>query len=270
MAPLTETDLVLFVPIEVEMSADRAKREVTFYGSAFGNRDSQGMRVVKGAFDRGIRERHPQGLIKHFRNHEKLMGPMRHLEEDSYGLLCVGFCSKTPAGDEYLEQVIDKSITHASFRAGIVRDRAHWIKETDPNTGEEIETLNLTELILKEAGGVDLEPANLMATIQAVKSFDDSALDTVLELPYILKSFSLTRRGVDLTAEERRIAKSLLLLHDVLGEQSDTLKALLAPGDITPPPSGAAPSLATPANAEKQPDLSILLASLQQRGRIPL
>ncbi len=260
---------MLFVPIEVEMSADKVKREVTFYGSVFGNRDSQGMRVVKGAFGKSIRERLPQGLVKHFRNHETLVGPMRHLEEDEHGLLCVGFCSKTRTGDEYLEQVADGSITHASFRAGIVRDRAHWVTEEDPVTGEEQETLNLTELILREAGGVDLEPANLLATIVAVKSFgDDSMLDTLFELPYILKSFALNRR--DVTAEERRIAKALLGLHESLGAQSDHLKALLAPGDLTSSLSGMTPSLATPAHAETQPDLSALLASIQQRGRISL
>jgi len=261
---------MLSIPIEVEMSADKVKREVTFYGAAFNNRDSQGMRVIPGAFSKSIRDRLPQGLVKHFRNHEVNVGPMRHAEEDTHGLLCVGFCSKTRAGDEYLEQVADGSLTHASFRAGIVRDRAHWVTETDPITGDEIETLNLTELIWREAGAVDLEPANPLATILAVKSFGgDGMLDTLFELPYILKSYTLCREGRSATAEERRIAKALLQLHGTLSEQAESIKALLAPGDLTSPPRGVTPSLATPAEAEtKQPDLTPLLESLRKRGRI--
>lgn len=259
-----------FIPIEVEMQADPVKREVTFYGSAFNNRDSQGMRVMPGAFAKSIREQLPQGLIKHFRNHEVNVGPMRHLEEDSYGLLCVGYCSKTRAGDEYLEQVKDGALTHASFYAKIVRDRAHYVVETDPVTGDEIETLNLTELILREAGAVDLAPANTLATIVAVKSLGaDDFFDTLLELDYLVKGFALARPGARKpTAEERRIAKTLLNLRGVLGEQEEALKALLAPGDITSSTS-TTPSLATPANAETA-DLTALLESIRARGQIHL
>lgn len=259
------------VPIEVELAADTAKREITFYGSVFGNRDLHGMRVIKGAFAKSIRDRLPKALVKLFRNHEHNIGPMRHAEEDDHGLLCVGYVSKTQLGDETLEQVRDGSLTHCSFRAGIVRDRAHWIVEEDPVTGEEIETLNLTELIWREAGPVDLEPANPLATMVALKSFGgDEGLDALFELPYLLKSEALARGGRKPSADEIRIAKSLLALGDVLGEQRDHLKALLAPGDLTPPSPRAAPSLATPADAETQPDLSVLLASLRQRGQIQL
>lgn len=262
-----------FVPIEVKLSAENvnaAKREVTFYGSAFNNRDKQGMRVIPGAFAKTIREQLPTGEIKHFRNHEVSIGPMRALQEDSYGLLCTGYCSKTRAGDEYLEQCLDGSLTHASIYAKIVRDRAHYVTETDPITGDEIETLNLTELILCEAGMVDLNPANTMATLVAVKGLGDAhLLDTLHELEYTANGFMLALdSGTPLTGEERRLARSLLGAHGALSRHADTLKALLAPGDITQT-SGSAPSLATPAHAETV-DLTAILESIRSRGQIHL
>lgn len=258
-----------FVPIECQLSADAAKREVTFYGSVFNNRDSQGMRVMPNAFGKTIAEQLPRGLVKHYRNHTQSVGPMRHLEQDSYGLLCVGYCSKTQAGNDYLEQALDGSLTHASFYGKIVRDRAEWVTEKNEK-GEDIETLNLGELILVEAGLVDLLPANPLATLVAVKSMGEAeTLDLLLDLDYVVKSFALTSDREKLSAEERRVAKALLGLRKVLNEQGDILKALLAPGDLTSPVQ-ATPSLATPADAETQPDLSALLASIQQRGRISL
>lgn len=260
---------MLSVPIEVEMAANVEKREIEFYASVFGNRDCDGMRVVKGAFAKSISERLPKGFVKLYRNHQYNIGTMLHAEEDSYGLHCVGYVSKEPMGDQTLEKVRDKSLTHCSFRAGVVRDRAHFVVEEDPVTGEKIETLNLTELIWREAGPVDLEPANPLAVIMAVKSFGgDDSLDAFHELPYMLHAMTANPSKKP-TAEERRILKSFLHLRDVLKERGDSIEALLAPGDITSPPK-ATPSLATPANAETQPNLSALLKSLQGRGRINL
>jgi phage head maturation protease len=259
------------MPIEVKLSADVvdvAKREVTFYGSAFGNRDVQGQRVLPNAFGKTIREQLPRGEVKHFRNHTVSIGPMRELVQDSYGLLCTGYCSKTRAGDEYLEQALDGSLTHASIYGRIVRERAEWVTEKDAATGQDIETLNIGEIILYEAGLVDLRPANNLATLVAVKGLgDDGFLDTLLELDYVVKSFALSRNGGRPTAEERRVAKALLSLRAVLEDQEEALKSLLAPGDITQTPESA-PSLATP--AELQPDLTALLESLRQRGQIHL
>lgn len=261
---------MLSIPIEVQMAANVEKRTIEFYAAVFGNRDSDGMRVVKGAFAKSIAERLPKGFVKLFRNHQHNIGTMQHAEEDSYGLHCVGYVSKERIGDETLEKVRDQSLTHCSFRAGVVRDRAHFVVEEDPTTGDKIETLNLTELIWREAGPVDLEPANPLAIITAVKSFGgDESLDAFHELPYMLHAMT-SNPSKKPSAEERRILKSLLHLRDVLKDRGDSIEALLAPGDITQTLSGSAPSLATPAHAETQPDLTALLASIQRRGQINL
>ncbi len=262
------------MPIEVKLTADNVdllKREVTFYGAAFNNRDKQGHRILPGAFSKTIREQLPTGEIKHYRNHEINIGPMRRLVEDSYGLLCTGYVSKMQAGDDYLTQALDGALTHASIYATIVRDRARYVTETDSGSGEEIETLEMSELILVESGLVDRSPANTLATLVAVKSLGDgNFLDLINDLEYVAKDFAEALCGDRLTTEERRVAKSLLGLRKVLDKHGDKItKALLAPGDITSPPQ-ATPSLATPANAETQPDLTALLASIQRRGQIHL
>lgn len=258
---------MLSVPIEVEMAANTEKRTIEFYASVFGNRDTDGMRVVRGAFQKSISERLPQGLVKLFRNHSCNIGRIDHAEEDSHGLFCRGYVSRERMGDETLEKVADRSLTHASFRAGIVRDRAHFVVEEDPVTGDKIETLNLTELIWREAGPVDLEPANPLAVIMAVKSLGgDESMDAFHELPYLLHA--LTANAKKPSAEERRILKTVLHLRDVLKDRGPMIEALLAPGDITQT-SGSAPSLATPAHAETA-DLTRLLESIRSRGQIHL
>lgn len=257
---------MLSVPIEVEMAANIEKRTIEFYASVFGNRDSDGMRVIKGAFQKSIAERLPQGLVKLYRNHACNIGRIDHAEEDSHGLFCRGYVSREPLGDQTLEKVADKSLTHCSFRAGVVRDRAHFVTEEDPVTGDKIETLNLAELIWREAGPVDLEPANTLAVITAIKSLGgDDSMDAFHELPYLLHTLTLTKKP---SAEERRILKTVLHLRDVLKDRGPMIEALLAPGDITQT-LGSAPSLATPANAETA-DLTAILESIRGRGQIHL
>jgi len=256
---------MLSIPIEVELAADTGRREITAYAAVFGNRDLQGMRVMPGAFSKSVAERLPQGQIKLMRNHEQLLGVVRHAEEDGFGLLTVGYVSKTTSGDDCLEMVKDGTLSRYSFRAKIIRASVS-IDGEDPD-GYPIETLDLKELGIKECGPVDLDPANPLATILAVKSLEADMLDNLSELPYVLKSFTLARKSAKLSADERRVALTLLRLHEELGAQSGTLKALLAPESGTSPK--ATPPESTPAEAEKkQPDLSPLLESLRKRGRI--
>lgn len=262
------------MPIEVKLTADNVdlpRREVTFYGAAFNNRDKQGHRILPGAFAKTIREQLPTGEIKHYRNHEINIGPMRRLSEDSFGLLCTGYVSKTQAGDDYLTQALDGALTHASIYATIVKNRARYVPETDPVTGEEIETLEMSELILVESGLVDRSPANTLATLVAVKAFGEGTfLDVVNDLEYVVNDFGNALCGDRLTAEERRVALNLLGLRKALDKHGDKiLKALLAPDSGTQP-NQVAPPRATPAHAETQPDLTALLESLQRRGRINL
>lgn len=258
---------MLSVPIEVELAADTAKREITAYASVFGNRDSQGMRVVAGAFQKSIAERVPSSQVKLFRDHWQHVGVVRHAEEDTYGLLTVGYVSKTPCGDECLEQVKDGSLSRYSFYGRIVR--ANVAIDGEDSEGHPIETLELKELKLFEVGPCNLDPANPLAVIVAVKSMGADMLDNLGEWPFLLKAFAIAGREKGrLSADERHVAAKLLGLHDELASQHETLKALLAPDDGTQP-QRAAPPRATPANAETA-DLTRLLESIRARGQIHL
>lgn len=254
-----------FLPVEVELAADVSKREITAYASVFGNRDAQGMRVMPGAFQKSIAERLPQGQIKLMRNHETLVGNVRHAEEDSFGLLTVGYVSKTMCGDECLTMVKDGTLNRYSFRAKIVRASVS-IDGEDPD-GFPIETLDLKELAIKECGPVDLDPANEMARVLAVKSLDGDFLDVLSELPYLVNLFTLSGREAKLSADERRVCSVLVRLREELDKRGDALKALLAPESSTSP-ARATPDKSTPADAEKSLDLGPLLESLRRRGQI--
>lgn len=254
------------LPIEVQLSADTTKRELTFYGAQIGNRDAQNMRCMPGCFASSINTRLPQGLIKLCRNHEdRNSGVIRHAEEDSYGLLCVAKVSKTQAGDDILTQVSDGSLTHCSFRGSVVRGQ--WVIDGEDEYGHPVETLNLLEIKLKEAGPVDFDPANMGATIIAVKALGPELLDDLRELPLLLKSMTV-HRGRALSSDERRIAKGLLQLREALETQGGLLEALLAPGSTTPP--SAAPVRPTQGAVEKADlaGLDELQRLIRQRGQL--
>jgi HK97 family phage prohead protease len=240
--------MITSLPIEVQLSADRGKRELTYYASQIGNRDFQGMRCMPGCFAQTINTRLPQGLIKLARNHQdKNTGVIKHAEEDSFGLLNVAYVSKTRDGDELLEQVLDGSLTHCSFRGSVIRGA--WVIDGEDDDKRPIETLNLLEIKLKETGPVDFDPANMGATILAVKSLGAEIMDEVRELPLLVKSVVLGR-GRDLTSEERRVVKFLIELRKSLDEHGGVLEAMLAPGSATPPPK-AAPDRPTQEAVEK-------------------
>lgn len=142
---------------------DAEARTIEFYGSVFGNRDSVGDVVDRGAFAKTISERIPRKLIKIFRNHYDPVGMPIELREDSFGLFCLGRIDKTVAGDECLEQCTTGTLAHASFMYRVMQHRLE-----NEEGGEE--SLHLTELKLYETGPVNF-PANELATIlSAAKS----------------------------------------------------------------------------------------------------
>lgn len=142
---------------------DGDARIIEFHGSVFGNRDSTGETVDRGAFAKTIRERHPKKLIKVFRNHWDPVGMPIELREDDYGLFCRARIDRTPVGDECLEQCMSGTLAHASFMYRVLQSRRE-------DAGGE-ETVHLTELKLFETGPVNF-PANELAVILAASKAD--------------------------------------------------------------------------------------------------
>lgn len=86
---------------------DPTGRTVQFYGSAFGNEDSDGDILMPRAFLKSIQENGPgsvQPRIKHLLQHSpySIIGKFTELVEDSKGLLCTSQIADTQEGNDVL------------------------------------------------------------------------------------------------------------------------------------------------------------------------
>lgn len=86
---------------------DATGRTVQFYGSAFGNEDSDGDIIMPGAFTKTILENGPnsrQPRIKHLLQHstQRIIGKFTELAEDQKGLLCTSILANTKDADDAL------------------------------------------------------------------------------------------------------------------------------------------------------------------------
>ena len=86
---------------------DPTGRTVQFYGSAFGNEDSDGDIIMPGAYTKTIQENGPgsrQPRIKHLLQHDKLciLGKFTELVEDAKGLLCTSVLADTEEAKDAL------------------------------------------------------------------------------------------------------------------------------------------------------------------------
>jgi HK97 family phage prohead protease len=86
---------------------DPSGRTVQFYGSAFGNIDSDEDIMVKGAFAKTIQENGPASLrprIQHLSQHNRqiIIGKFTELVEDEFGLLCTSILADNADGNDAL------------------------------------------------------------------------------------------------------------------------------------------------------------------------
>lgn len=86
---------------------DAKGRTVQFYGSAFGNEDSDGDIIMPGAYTKTILENGPasrQPRIKHLLQHNRreIIGKFTELVEDAKGLLCTSVIADTQQGNDAL------------------------------------------------------------------------------------------------------------------------------------------------------------------------
>lgn len=134
-------------PVSLLKDIDPKGRTVQFYGSAFGNVDSDGDVVVKGAFAKTILENGPLGLkrIKHLRQHQaqQLIGRFTDLREDEKGLLCTSVLADSTEGNDALA-LYELDLFEHSIGYGVIK------QQYDQTTG--INTL--TELRLREVSSV--------------------------------------------------------------------------------------------------------------------
>src|SRR4051812_47335823 len=98
---------------------DSAGRTVTGYFAAYGNRDSDGDVIQKGAFAKTITERGPTGLdqIKNLLDHDilKSVGKVTVLKEDDFGLYYESKIGRHALGQDYLMMCEDGLISNHSI-----------------------------------------------------------------------------------------------------------------------------------------------------------
>ncbi|TRZ53857.1 HK97 family phage prohead protease [bacterium] len=114
---------------------------ITLYASAFDNVDSDGDKIIKGAFKRTIKERGPGGTnqILHLLHHDtdRIVGKPESLKEDDFGLLAVVPVPDTTLGTD----------TYKLYKHGIYNEHSIGYKTID---SEQEVTKGVTVNILKE------------------------------------------------------------------------------------------------------------------------
>jgi len=193
------------------IKANSEGRTIFGYASIFGNVDSYGDRVVKGAFKKTIRERGPKGSnqVKFLWNHNPMeipVGVITELKEDDIGLYYEARILRTPKGDELLEAVREGAINRNSFGYSIIKAKT---AEAEDFNGEEVQDLH--ELKLYEISPVNW-PANEDATLMGAKSVESQLLDLLSKanpqnIAEMLTTKALDERVVDaITSREEFMA----------------------------------------------------------------
>jgi len=162
----SEFKAIDFKGTEFKRNSDGLFTEAKFFASVFGNIDSDGEIVVKGAFSKTIKERVPAGLVKlvdsHQWNCQSIIGTVTKAEETDHGLLCTVAISAAASAQEVALKASEGHISQCSFAFRIIHcERGE--------TEDERSCLMLTELKLLEVTWCMLG-ANPATTIESVKA----------------------------------------------------------------------------------------------------
>jgi len=166
---------------------------VTGYFAHFGSIDSDGDRIIPGAFAKTIRENGPDGtgLIKHLLDHDKTkaVGKILVLKEDSTGLYYESKAGRHTNGRDFLMMAEDGILNQHSFGYRTIKQQ----KKSDAN--------DLTELAMLEGSSIQFLGANRNTPVTGVKNFED-VLDEFEALEKALRNGKYSDEGF-LMIEER-------------------------------------------------------------------
>lgn len=165
---------------------DTKKGVVSGYFSAFGNLDSDGDIIEKGAYDRTIRERGPksnQPRIKHLKNHDSRQAPGRltELSEDGFGLFFVSQLARS--GKDFTTLARDTLI---EYDAGIITEHSVGFETITERT--ENENNVITEIRLWEGSSLSAWGANSNTPATGVKDQKD---DLIKYFKYLEKALKI-------------------------------------------------------------------------------
>lgn len=213
-----------------------AGRTVQFYGSAFGNEDSDGDIIMPGAYTKTILENGPgsrQPRIKHLLQHDTrcILGKFTELVEDQKGLLCTSVLADTEdASDALALYELDLFEHSVGFQT---------IKSEYDNTDPENPVRRLTELKLWEVSSVTWG-ANADTPLVSLKGHGLTALQGVEALNARLgKLFKALRTG---TLQD----STYLLLQAEADSLQTAYKGLISLPNPSPKPAPATLEVAEP------------------------
>lgn len=145
---------------------------VTGYFANFGSIDSDGDRIMPGAFSKTIRENGPEGtqLIKHLLDHNKnkAVGKLQVLKEDSVGLYYESKAGRHTDGRDFLLMAEDGIINQHSFGFRIIKEQ----KRADAN--------EISEVAMYEGSSIQFLGANRNTPVTGIKSESDILEDLSL------------------------------------------------------------------------------------------
>lgn len=190
---------------------------ITGYFASFGNKDSDGDIIVKGAFARTINATGPtaaQPRIKHLQNHDpgKPIGKILLLQEDMKGLYYESKVGSHALGIDFVKMVESELITEHSIGYKTIRE------ESKPDGNY------LNELQLWEGSSLTAWGANMNTPLTGMKSLNIEDVNTRIKS---LEKFCRNTTATDETIE--------LLLIEIKQLQQHIIDLSTDPAFATPP-----------------------------------
>jgi HK97 family phage prohead protease len=178
---------------------DQKKGIVTFYFSAFGNRDSDGDVIENGAFKKTFEEN--RARIKHFKNHDpyKTPGRILELQEDTKGAFAISQLVKTTLGRDTLIEYEEGIITEHSMGFNVIKEEL-----------DQFEGVNkIKELRLWEVSSLNAWGANSMTNTVGVKNANE-LIGLIKKLNKVLTNTNISDEGGERLQNELKTLSELL------------------------------------------------------------
>ena len=207
---------------EKPCDVDEGNRKVSGYLAAFGNVDSDGDVILKGAFAKSLQERGVNSSSKRKiaylwqHNMSEPIGRFTELREDEYGLYFEAELDDIPLGDRVMKQYQSGTLNQHSIGFNYVWDKT----EVDPNDDN---VWVLKEVNLFEGSVVTLA-SNENTPYLGMKGANIEAEGQVLS-----KQTEAFLRS--LTPEQEHEARTIISKHIALTEAKEPLTALNIPSE---------------------------------------
>ena len=138
----------------LDLKADKESRKVSFYAAAFGNIDSDGDVLVRGAFAKSIQEHGPQSnsqqKIAYLFQHDMKnpIGRIIRMEEDEKGLYVEAEIDNISEGDRVLTQYQSGTLNQHSIGFRYIWDKVEYDETTEAFIVKEVQLWEVSVVTL--------------------------------------------------------------------------------------------------------------------------